>query len=65
MDEFVWGLGMRVGISQAGTDLVEPLLKRIKYCGDMVGSSGVSTMVPERWIMLLLELGSSTLVPGG
>jgi hypothetical protein len=51
------GLGMREAILDAGTDLVVPSSKRMTYCGDVVGSMGMSMTVPDWRIALLLELG--------
>ena len=51
------GLGMREAILDAGTDLMVPSSKRMTYCGDVVGSMGMSMTVPDQRIALLLELG--------
>ena len=51
------GLGMREAILDAGTDSVVPSSKRMTYWGDVAGSMGISTTVPDRRIELLLELG--------
>ena len=56
---------MKDGISRAEIDLVVPSSKRMRYCGDLVASIGMSMTVPERLIVSLLELGSSIRVPGG
>ena len=65
LESVVCGLGMKDGMFRAGTDLVEPSSNRMRYCGEVVGSIGMSMTVPGRQTVSLLELGSSTQVPGG
>ena len=58
------GFGMRFGMSDDGTARDVPLSKTMRYCGDDVGSNGISMTVPAR---LCPDEGSNarTLVPGG
>ena len=59
------GFGMNEAIFEAGMDLVVPSSNWMRYCGERVGSMGMSTTVPEQRTLPLLELGSTTRVPGG
>ena len=56
---------MSEAILEAGKDFVVPSSNWTRYCGVRLGSIGMSTTVPEREMLSLLELGSSTRVPGG
>ena len=58
------GFGMSEAILEAGNDLVVPSSNWVRYCGEILGSIGMSTMVPERGVSLLLECASSIRVPG-
>ena len=59
------GFGMSEAILEAGNDLVVLSSNWTRYCGEILGSIGMSTMVPERGISSLLEFGSLIRVPGG
>jgi hypothetical protein len=48
----------------AGIDEVVPLSKRIKYCGEVAGSIGMSITVPDR-VMFVSRSVFATLGPGG
>ncbi len=53
------GFGMSKAILEAGNDLVVPSSNWTRYCGEILGSIGMLTTVPERGISSLLEFGSS------
>ena len=65
MDVDTCGIGMRDAILDAGTNFVVPLLNWMRYCGEVVGSIGMSMTVPDQRMALLLGLGSTIQVPGG
>jgi hypothetical protein len=56
---------MSEAILEAGIDLVVPPLNWTRYFGEILGSIGMLTTVPEQGISSLLEFGSSIRVPGG
>jgi hypothetical protein len=56
---------MREGILEAGTDSVVPSSNWLRYCGEVVGCSGMSMVVLEQRMALLLGLTSSIQVTGG
>jgi hypothetical protein len=60
----VTGLGIRSGILEAGTERVVPSSNKIRYCGDVDGSNGISITVPA---CVDRDVGStsSTRVPRG
>ncbi len=60
----VTGLGIRLGILEAGTEWVVLSSNIIRYCGDMDGSKGISITIPVR---VDRDVGSTSLthVPRG
>jgi hypothetical protein len=59
-----FGFGMRESILDAGIDEVVPSSKRIKYCGIVAGSIGMSITVPDR-VMFVSGSVFATLFPEG
>jgi hypothetical protein len=65
LDGELHGFGMSKAILEAGNDLVVPSSNWMRYCGEILGSIGMSTTMPEQGISSLLEFGSLIRVPGG